>query len=119
MKNNEINTRDDLNYRPYKEYDSGWADSVVYTTDRVWYPDGSNPRFYKFYRSNISRGMLEMYHHIHHYLSQKDIPICPIPGQYKDDEINWKWKWIKFEVLDLDPEDIRLACNWKKTSMHK
>jgi len=108
MKNNKINNRQG---EYYKEYGSGWTDSVAYITDKVIYSDDPILWFYKFYRSNISRGMLEMYHHIHHYLSQKNIPICPVPGQYNDEEMQWERKWVKFEILDLDPKDINIAWN--------
>lgn len=108
MKNNKIDQQES-----YREYGSAGTDSIAYVTDKTVYSDDPIIGFYKFYRSNISRGMLEMYHQIHHYLSQKQIPICPVSGQYDDDEIHWKWKWVKFNILDLDPKGIKIACNRK------
>lgn len=93
--------------KQYKEH-STWDqyyDSIAYG-----YEELGNPwvmHFYKAYKKHISREQLSMYHHIHHYLSKKDIPILPIQWEYE----NTKYQNIKLHILDLDTDNIGIASN--------
>lgn len=100
----------------YKEHSTGdhFADSVAYGTEELGNPGVIH--FYKKYKSHISLEMLRMYHHIHHYFSNKEIPdlVLDHTSQY-----NWiPYNVIHFSILDLNPEHIYMATDRETGSEH-
>lgn len=100
----------------YRENSTGdrFADSLAYGTEEL-----GNPRvihFYKQYKHHISLEMLKSYHHIHRYLSKKEIPnfILDTPLDYNGIPYNA----LHFSILDLDPAWIFMASDRETGATH-
>lgn len=93
---------------------STYGDSTAYVYQKYGEPNKVYG-FHKFYKPNISREILELYHHIHHYLSKKDIPMLDLPGESKDIfGKRYIWEKIKLKILDLNPDNIGAAYWWEE-----
>lgn len=98
----------------YKEHSTGdnFADSTAYGTEEVGNPGVTH--FYKQYKNHISLEMLHLYHHIHHYFSDKNIPDLTVALEYA-----WKkYTRIAFSIIDLDPSAIYTASDKETGRQH-
>lgn len=92
-----------------------YGDSTAYVYQKYWEPNKIYG-FHKFYKPKISREVLELYHHIHHYLSKQNIPALDLWGKYEDIFTSKKYerKKIKIRILDLEPADIQITYDQEK-----